>query len=68
MALIAGGADTQTRAHIPASRTKARAVVINTTINTAHNSTYFRMDKSTVLFSTFNSSEQYSADNVALSN
>ena len=67
MALIARGTDTQTRAHIPASMTKARAVV-KYKINTAHNSTYLGIDKSTVLFSTFNSSEQYSADNVALSN
>ena len=31
---------------------------LNTTINTAHNSTYLRMDKSTVSLSSFNSSEQ----------
>ena len=55
-------------AHKPDSRTKARAVVKYTTINTAHNSTYLRMDKSTVSLSSFNSSEQHSADNVALSN
>ena len=69
MALIVREADTHARAHIPASRTKARALV-NTTIYTAHNSTFLRMDKSTVSSSTFNSSEQHSpsADNVALSN
>ena len=36
---------TQTRAHKPDSRQK-HARWLNTTINTAHNSTYLRMDKS----------------------
>ena len=76
MALIARGADTHRRAYTYRLPGQKHARWLNTTINTAHNSTYLRMDKSTVLFSTFNSSEQYSArdsardsaDNVALSN
>ena len=40
-----------THAHIPTSRTKAHAW-FNKTINTAHNSTFLRMDKSAVPSST----------------
>ena len=73
MALIARGVDTHRRAHTYRLPGQKHARWLNTTINTAHNSTYLRisslrMDKSTVSLSTFNSSEQHSADNVALSN
>ena len=68
MALIARGADTHIRAHTYRLPGQKHAQWLNTIINTAHNSTYLRMDKPTVLSSTFNSSEQYSVDNVALSN
>ena len=68
MALITEGADTHRRAHTYRLSGQKHARWLNTTINTAHNSTYLRMDKSTVSLSTFNSSEQHSADNVALSN
>ena len=68
MALIAQGADTHRRAHTYRLPGQKHARWLNTTINTAHNSTYLRMDKSTVSLSSFNSSEQHSADNVALSN
>ena len=68
MALIARGADTHRRAHTYRIPGQKHARWLNTIINTAHNSTYLRMDKSTVSLSTFNSSEQHSADNVALSN
>ena len=68
MALMARGADTHRRAHTYWLPGQKHARWLNTTINTAHNSTYLRMDKSTVSLSTFNSSEQHSADNVPLSN
>ena len=68
MALIARGADTHRRAHTYRLPGQKHAQWLNTTINTAHNGTYLRMDKSTVSLSTFNSSEQHSADNVVLSN
>ena len=65
MALIARGADTHRRAHTNRIPEQKHARWLNTTINTAHNSTYLRMDKSTVSLSSFNSSEQHSADNVS---
>ena len=72
MALIARGADTKdarTQTGFQDKSTRGGYTRwLNTTINTAHNSTYLRMDKSTVSLSSFNSSEQHSADNVALSN
>ena len=58
MALIARGTDTHRRVHTYRLPGQKHVRWLNTTINTAHNSTYLRMDKSTVLFSTFNSSEQ----------
>ena len=58
MALIARGADTHRRAHTNRLPGQKHARWLNTTINTAHNSTYLRMDKSTVSLSSFNSSEQ----------
>ncbi len=51
MALIARGTDTHRRAHTYRLPGQKHARWLNTTINTAHNSTYLRMDKSTVLFS-----------------
>ena len=59
MALIARGADTHIRAHTYRLPGQKHAQWLNTTINTAHNSTYLRMDKPTVLSSTFNIKAPY---------
>ena len=51
MALIARGADTHRCVHTYRLPGQKHVRWLNTTINTAHNSTYLRMDKSTVLYS-----------------